>query len=251
MSEAERSGALVWDLPVRVMHWTLVLAVAGAWASQKLPGDWFRYHVWCGYTVVVTASTRLIWGFVGTRHARFADFVKPPGAVLGYLRSLLNGSPSEPAGHNPLGALMVLLLLGALLAQALTGLFANDEIQNAGPLFGYVTGARSNLLTGIHEKIAYLMLAAIAIHVCAALAYLVLRHENLIGPMITGRKSVSKVPPEEVIRTSRTWLALLIAAVVATGLAIVVRTAPECGVTSLRTSRGSPCRPCRRHRPQA
>ena len=235
MAEAARSGAsseagaraLVWDLPVRLMHWTLVLAVAGAWATQKIPGDWFRYHVWCGYTVLVVVVTRVVWGFVGTRHARFASFVRGPAAIGRYLRSLLGGGAASTPGHNPLGALMVLLFLAALLGQALTGLFSNDEITNTGPLYGYVSNARSNQLSGIHQALANVILAAIALHVLATLGYLLVKRENLIVPMLTGSKPVAQVPPEAIIRSSRTWLALLIALVAATLLALVIRGAPE------------------------
>ncbi len=88
------SRALVWDLPVRVMHWTLVLAVVGAWATQELEGDWFKYHVWCGYAVLLLVLTRVAWGFLGTRHARFTSFVRGPGAVFGYARAMLRREPA-------------------------------------------------------------------------------------------------------------------------------------------------------------
>lgn len=210
------------------MHWTLVLAVAGAWATQKIPGDWFKYHVWCGYTVLVTVLTRVVWGFIGTRHARFASFIRGPREIAGYARGLLRGLHAPPvAGHNALGALMVLLLLAMLLGQVLTGLFSNDEIANVGPLFGYVSLERSNQLTGLHSKLFNFLLAAIALHVTAAFAYLWFKRENLIGPMWTGRKSSRGIPPEEFIYRSRSWLALAVAALIAVALALIVRHAPE------------------------
>ncbi len=229
MNEGQERG-LIWDLPVRVIHWLLVLSVAGAWATQKIPGDWFRYHLWCGYTVLVLVVTRLIWGLIGTRHARFANFVKGPPAIGGYLRALRTGAGVATPGHNPLGALMVLLLLAMLLGQAVSGLFANDEIANSGPLFGYVTVDRSNELTSIHSKLFDFLLAAIALHVAAAFGYLLVKHENLIGPMWTGRKSAGSLPPEEFITRSRSWLAVLVAALVALAVALVVRHAPEASV---------------------
>jgi cytochrome b len=229
MSEPRRSG-LVWDLPVRVMHWTLVLAVAGAWASQKLPGDWFKYHVWCGYTVLVVAVTRIVWGFIGTRHARFANFVKGPAAVVGYARALIRGVGTGVTGHNPLGALMVLALLAMLLAQAVTGLFANDEISNSGPLFGYVSVDRSNALTSLHSTLANILLAAISLHVLAAFAYLFIKRDDLIRPMFTGRRAAGSVPPEELIGSSRSWLALTVAVLVAGALAYLVHRAPAATV---------------------
>ncbi len=219
--------ALVWDLPVRVMHWTLVLAVAGAWATQELEGDWFEYHLWCGYVVLCVAATRVAWGFVGTRHARFAAFVRGPGAVIGYARGLLQGRAAPHAGHNPLGALMVLALLAMLLAQAVTGLFANDQIMSTGPLFGYVTSETSDRLTTIHKQLFDVLLGAVCLHVLAALLYLFVKHDNLILPMITGRKPAAQVSPEERISTSRTWLAALVLGALAAALYAVLRSAPE------------------------
>lgn len=230
MSDLESTGARrVWDAPVRIIHWALVLAVFGAWLSRELEGDWFRVHTWCGYAVLLLASTRVAWGFVGTRHARFSAFVRGPGAIVDYLRRLfgrVGGAPS-PAGHNPLGALMVLALLALLLAQALTGLFANDQIMETGPLFGYVTAQLSDRLTTLHKQLFDVLTAAIAVHVLAALAYLFVKRENLILPMITGRKPASAVPPGEEIGASRSWLALLCLAALAGLLYAIVRSAPE------------------------
>jgi cytochrome b len=218
----------VWDLPVRVIHWSLLAAVAGAWASREIEGDWFRVHTWCGYAVLVLSATRLVWGFVGTRHARFAAFVRGPAAVFRYARNLFTRQPdSATAGHNPLGGLMVLALLAMLLAQAITGLFANDQIMETGPLFGYVTAALSDRLTTFHKQLFDLLLAAVALHVVAALAYLFLKHDNLILPMITGRKPAARVPATDEIPGSRTWLAVVIALVLGGILYAIVRNAPE------------------------
>lgn len=221
---------LVWDLPVRVIHWSLLLAVVGSWLTQELPGDWFAWHVRCGYTVLVLVSTRLLWGVVGTRHARFASFVRGPGAVLRYARALLSGSAPRYTGHNPLGALMVLLLLTLLLAQALSGLFANDDILNTGPLFGYVSDATSDRLTSLHHTFFNVLQIAVLLHVAAALVYLFVKKDNLIRPMITGRKAAAEVPANESITASRAWLALLIAALSAATLWYIVKHAPSADI---------------------
>jgi cytochrome b len=230
---AEPSGrALVWDLPVRLMHWSLVLAVAGAWATQEIEGDWFKYHVWCGYAVLLIASTRIAWGFVGTRHARFASFLRGPGAVFGYARAMFGRGAPHFAGHNPLGALMVLALLALLLVQALTGLFANDQIMASGPLYGYVTGDTSDQLTSLHKKLFDLLLAAIALHVAAAFFYLLVKRENLILPMLVGTKPGDAIAPEERIANSRLGLWAVILAALGGLLYLVVRTAPEASLFS-------------------
>src|SRR6187551_427228 len=112
----------VWDLPVRIVHWLLVIGIAGSYATHKLGVAYFSYHLWFGYLVVVLASFRILWGFVGTRHARFANFLRGPRATFASLRALLGGAVPATPGHNPIGAWMVVFLLLALLAQGITGL---------------------------------------------------------------------------------------------------------------------------------
>lgn len=225
---AEQGARKVWDLPVRVMHWGLVLAVGGAWLTRELEGDWFAWHVRCGYAVLLLAATRIVWGFVGTRHARFADFVRGPRAVLRYLRGGAGEDGQRIAGHNPLGALMVLAMLAMLLAQAALGLFANDQVMSTGPLFGYVSAETSDRLTSLHKQLFDVIVAAIAVHVAAALFYLWVRRENLILPMITGRKPGDLLPPSASdIGSSRTLLAVGIAAALGALLWWVVKNAPE------------------------
>jgi cytochrome b len=225
---AEQDTRKVWDLPVRVMHWGLVLAVGGAWLTRELEGDWFAWHVRCGYAVLLLAATRIVWGFVGTRHARFADFVRGPRAILRYLRGGAGEDGQRIAGHNPLGALMVLAMLAMLLAQAALGLFANDQVMSTGPLFGYVSAETSDRLTSLHKQLFDVIVAAIAVHVAAALFYLWVRRENLIVPMITGRKPGDLLPPGALdIGSSRTLLAVGIAAALGALLWWVVKNAPE------------------------
>jgi len=235
-------SVLIWDLPVRLIHWGLVLCVLGAWLTRELEGDWFAWHTRFGYAVLVLVVTRILWGFLGTRHARFADFVRGPRTILGYLRSLRTdkqagdqpivakaaGAAAAPhAGHNPLGALMILAFLAMLLTQALTGLFANDQVFETGPLFGYVTIETSDRLTSLHKQLFDWIAIAVAVHVAAAFIYLWARRENLIWPMITGRKRALDVPAGQGIDSSRLWLALAIAALLIVGLVWLVRTAPE------------------------
>lgn len=228
MSESDSSATpriFVWDLPVRVMHWSFVLLVLGAWATRKLPGDWFVWHVRIGYAIFVLAATRIVWGVLGTRYARFADFVRGPSAVLHYLRGT---AARHYAGHNPAGGWMVLLLLLLLLAQAVTGLFANDQISETGPLFGYVTLERSDFLTSVHKIGFKVLQAAVALHIAAVLFHLFVWRENLLRPMLDGAKSVDRVPQgASGIDGSRAIRALVIAAIWGVALWWAVRTAPE------------------------
>lgn len=229
---ADPRTRLVWDLPIRVMHWGIALAGVGSWLTQEvLEDDAFRWHVWFGYTMLVLVGTRIVWGFIGPAHARFSGFVRGPRAVLRYARSLVGAPQEMHAGHNPLGGWMVILLLAMLLTQGALGLFANDEIMETGPLFGYVSVETSDRLTDVHEELFDWLAIAAALHVLAVLTYLIVRRENLITPMFTGRKPAAWVQPHEAIDGSRTWLALAIATVIASVLALIVRSAPEASLS--------------------
>lgn len=222
----------VWDLPVRITHWLLVAALAGSYATHKAGVAYFQYHAWCGYAVLVLVTFRLAWGVVGTRHARFASFVRGPRATLAYLSNLVRGHHPAHAGHNPLGAWMVVFLLAALFAQGATGLFANDEIFNTGPLYGYVSDATSLALTSWHRRIFDWILIAVLLHVAAVLAHRVLARQDLIGPMFSGRKPAELVDAGEAIDSSRLWLAVLLLAALAGGFAWLLAHAPDAPVAS-------------------
>ena len=221
---ADPAYRLVWDLPVRTMHWLLVFATAGAWLTHYDMDRWFAIHVACGCTVLIVVVTRIVWGFAGTYHARFINFVRGPVSTIHYIRRI--GNLDGFAGHNPLGAWMVLLLLAALLAQALTGLFASDHIFNTGPLSGYVSAAASDKLAGIHRLLWNVILVAICAHVTAVFAYLIIKRKNLILPMLTGRKPAAEVPQHLAIRNSRTGLAIAVGALLTCVLLLLLYAAP-------------------------
>jgi cytochrome b len=216
----------VWDLPVRIFHWLLVLAIIGAYATNKAGVEYFKYHLWCGYTVVVLVSFRILWGVVGTYHARFWNFIRGPVSTLRYALNTLRNREEHYAGHNPLGAIMVVVLLVALLVQSVTGLFGNDEIFNFGPLYGYVSNELSLELTDLHRSLFDWILIAVGLHIVAVIAHRVFKGEDLIKAMFTGRKPASIVKPQEEISSSRLWLALVILAVVIAVLAWYVKNAP-------------------------
>ncbi|MDR3461664.1 MAG: cytochrome b/b6 domain-containing protein [Beijerinckiaceae bacterium] len=223
----------VWDLPVRIFHWSLVGAFVAAYVTNRLGVAYFKYHVWAGYAVIVLVAFRLVWGLIGTRHARFWNFIRGPKETLVYARDLVlakrrNGGAGvrHYAGHNPLGAIMVVALLVGLGAQAALGLFANDEIMNTGPLYGYVTKEASLLFTSIHRQLFYGLAGAVALHVSAVIAHRVFKNENLVRAMITGRKPTSAVAAGEAITSSRVWLAVLVGLGLALALAYVVGHAP-------------------------
>jgi cytochrome b len=177
----------VWDWPVRLFHWTLVALLAAAWATAEAGIDYMHWHMRCGYALLTLLLFRVLWGVVGTASARFGSFVRGPRAVWAYARAWFSRRPQHYLGHNPLGGWMVLVLLLLVAVQAGTGLFANDDIVNEGPLARLVSTDTSGLLTAIHKINFNLLLTAVGLHVAAVLLYLV-RGENLLKAMFTGRK---------------------------------------------------------------
>lgn len=196
-SRAEPRAVLVWDAPLRVFHWLLALCFAGAWLTADSE-SWRLLHVTLGYTMAGLVAFRVLWGFVGPRHARFADFVHGPAAVLRYLRSLRHGRPEHHAGHNPAGGLAVLALLLLAALVSATG-FANYQEWG-----GHATEE-------LHEALAVAMLALVAVHVAAVVLSSVLHRENLVLAMLTGRKKAR--PSERIRRPWRGVAALVLAAV--------------------------------------
>jgi cytochrome b len=180
-----RRRILVWDLPTRVFHWSLVLAVTVAVVSGEIGGDWMEVHGKAGLAILGLVAFRLAWGFAGSTHARFLNFLPTASSLRAYLRGRWKGQ-----GHNPLGALSVFALLGLLAVQAGTGLFGNDEISFTGPLFALVEEGLANRLTGLHKQLAYVLLAVLAVHIVAILVYLLIKKDNLVKPMVTGWKEV-------------------------------------------------------------
>ena len=180
----------VWDLPTRVFHWALVLLVLASYLTGEFwRGVDMRWHMWSGYAILALVLFRLIWGLVGTRHARFGDFLRPPGAILSYLGALVRGRAPAYAGHNPLGGLSVLALLGVLLVQAGSGLFASDDIFIEGPLAGLVPGATVDWMTSVHHLAFDLLIGVIALHLAAVAFYEGAKGQRLLRAMLTGHKS--------------------------------------------------------------
>ncbi|MCL7744932.1 cytochrome b/b6 domain-containing protein [Guyparkeria hydrothermalis] len=187
----------VWDRFVRLFHWLLVAAFFTAYLVED---DWLGVHVWAGYLVFSLVVLRLAWGFVGSRHARFTDFVRRPVEVLGYLTSALAGRARRYLGHNPTGGAMVIALIGSLLSTAVLGmLLLGSEPGNA--LYGFVGGlgldgeAGEEALEETHEFFANFTLALVGLHVAGVLFSSLAHRENLVRAMITGRKRPNR--PEE------------------------------------------------------
>lgn len=221
----------VWDLPVRITHWAIVLAFAGAYVSHRAGIEYFAIHRACGYVLLVLVAFRILWGFVGTRHARFASFLRGPLGTWIYVRRLIRGQRAATPGHNPLGGLMTVFLLAGLGVQAATGLFANDEIFNVGPLAGHVSAERSLALTSLHRTLFYWIAAGAALHVLAVVAHWLFWRENLVGAMLSGRKPATSIDAADEIGASRLWLALILVATLTGLLWWSVANAPEVAVS--------------------
>jgi len=192
MKTPREGSILVWDAPVRVFHWLLVLCFAGAFVTAE--SERLRLlHVTLGYTAGGLVVFRLLWGLVGTRHARFAAFVRGPRAVVRYLASLPRARPEHHVGHNPAGALAIVAMLVAVTTIVASGLAVYNDL--GGQVF-----------EELHEGAANLMLAIVGLHV-AAVWWTGRRHrENLVGSMITGRKPGR---PEDGIRGAWRTVALV------------------------------------------
>lgn len=231
MNDDGQGARLVWDLPLRVFHWLLVASIAASWLTHELGVEYFEWHVRAGYLTLVLVVFRVAWGFVGPRHARFAGFLRGPSAVLAYLRAARRGEDVQAVGHNPLGGLSIIAMLALLLFQALTGLFANDEIFNTGPLYGYVSDDQSDRLTSLHKQNFDWLLVLAGLHLAAVAWYQWVRKQDLLRPMFTGRKAASQVPPGEEIASQRLWLAAVLVALAAVALWRIVASAPPASMS--------------------
>ncbi|NOX68832.1 MAG: DUF4405 domain-containing protein [Gammaproteobacteria bacterium] len=177
----------VWDPVVRIGHWTLVSAFFIAYFTED---EFLTQHVWAGYIIGAVVCFRLIWGVVGSRHARFSDFVRPPSAVFEYLAGLARNQGRRYIGHNPAGGVMILLLLSFLLGTVLSGLVLYGMEEGAGPLATWVAvyADSEDFWEELHEVFANLTLLLVVIHVAGGLVSGRIHGENLIKAMITGRK---------------------------------------------------------------
>jgi cytochrome b len=191
-TDTRTPSTLVWDMPVRVFHWLLVLCFAGAWITAESE-HWRLVHVTLGYTMAGLLGFRVLWGLVGTRHARFASFVRGPRAVLGYLRSLVGRNPEHHTGHNPAGALAIVGLLVLIAITAASGFASYHELGG-------------EWLEELHEGAANGMMLLVIVHVLGVVVGSVVHQENLVRSMFTGRKPV---PAEQGIR--RAWGLLAVA----------------------------------------
>lgn len=188
---------LVWDVPTRVFHWLLVVSFTGAYltAESELDRD---IHVVLGYTFLGLLAFRVLWGFSGTRYARFRSFLFKPGEIVVYLKSLLKGKAAHYVGHNPAGSVAVWLLLGLGILSGVSGVMAFQDIGG-------------DVMKDLHELVSETMLIVVLAHIAGVVVSSILHRENLVLSMITGFKTAE---PDQGIRRSYLWLGIMILAAV-------------------------------------
>ena len=208
----------VWDIPTRIFHWLLVGLVIFSFITGKIGGTAMPYHEVSGFAVFSLVVFRLVWGIIGGQHSRFNDFVKGPVTVFRHASSLLSKDSAPYIGHNPLGGWSIIAMLFSLLIQTGAGLFANDDILTEGPLYDLVSKQTSDWLTGIHHLNQNVLIVLVALHICAILFYLIVKRENLLKAMITGKKSWDR----EIYASLGNPLLALLAAVLVTAVAYLI-----------------------------
>jgi len=208
----------VWDLPLRLFHWALVLLVSGSIITGEFSSDlglWAaEWHKLFGYAVLTLLLFRLMWGFAGSTYARFGSFLRGPATALRYVAEL-TGRRDSPVrlGHNPLGGWSVLAMLLSLAVQAGSGLFISDEdLGLEGPLAGHVGSAMADRLNSLHEANSVVLMVLIALHLFAIVFYLAVKRENLVRPMITGDKLLPSAPEGSPARGGHALLGLVVLA---------------------------------------
>ena len=178
----------LWDFPTRLFHWVLVVLCLAMMVTGEL--DFLRLHMLIGPAILVLILFRIVWGFVGSTTSRFTYFVKGPKQIQAYIQAVRSGQHWPGLGHNPLGALSVLALLGLPVVMVATGLFSSDDILTDAPLVPLVSSAAVKLLSGLHGLTSGVVMLVVGVHLAAILFYRFVKHDDLIWPMIVGTKQV-------------------------------------------------------------
>ncbi len=181
---------MVWDLPVRIFHWLLVMSFVMAWLSHE-SSRYLDVHVFAGYSFFGLLLFRLLWGVFGTHYARFAEFAYGPKEVFVYLKSLLGKGLQSYVGHNPAGAWAIFLLIGFGLVLSVSGLMVLGGEEQQGPLAGVVSFDQGALWMEVHESVALLLLALVCVHVLGVFSESIMHKQNLVGAMFRGTKWVA------------------------------------------------------------
>jgi cytochrome b len=223
MYNAPPSPITVWDLQTRIGHWSLIVFFFLGYFSGEDEGLLFRIHVYTGYIILLIVLFRIAWGFAGSDHARFADFVCSWREVKAHLTSALRFSPRRWVGHNPTGGWMILAMLVTLMLTVLTGMIGAGAEGAYISFFHATPRSIAKASKEIHEGLANVMMILVIVHVLGVLAESLLTRENLIGSMISGRKKPANGGHD--IRSAPLWRTIvLIAALAFLGGALVAQT---------------------------
>ena len=218
---------LVWDLPLRAFHWLLAFSILASFLTAKNHGfQAMMWHMYLGYWTAGLIIFRVIWGFVGPRHARFVNFLPTPGKLIRYLRGFFHGETVHTVGHNPAGSLMVVIMLVLVAAQVTFGMMSSDDIFTYGPYTSALSSETVRRMTGLHHLNFDLILAAIVIHVLAIFFYRIFKGHKLVWPMINGHKPAENVPAGMEIHSSQLGKALVVALISAAIVYSIVHFAP-------------------------
>lgn len=210
--ENNKTSVRIWDLPVRLFHWALVVLIAVSWWSGEEGGNAMEWHLYSGYTILTLLLFRILWGIVGSETARFASFLTGWQEAHAYLAELFGAKAKPSFGHNAAGGWMVLLMILATLVQAVTGLFVSDDEGTEGPLNHLISGAVGDFLGEIHETAFDVLLALVAVHVAAVFFYRFVKKDDLVRPMLTGYKKIVSGVTMPTLKFQPIWLALIMLA---------------------------------------
>jgi cytochrome b len=213
--------ALVWDVPVRIFHWLMVLSFAGAWLTSDSEA-WRLTHITLGYTMAALVAFRLAWGFAGTRWARFSSFVRGPRAVVAYVKGMASGKAPHHTGHNPAGAVAILLMLGLTLVVAASG-------------WAVLNAIGGDSFEELHEAAAIAMLTVVGVHIAGVALGSWAHRENLVRAMITGRKDA---PESSEFVKPRAGIGMAVVAAVLAFWWFQWHAAPSSGAAGPTTSEG-------------
>ena len=224
MPEAPTRAVRIWDLPTRLFHWVLALTIVGSVVSAKIGGNAMVWHMRLGLLVLGLLVFRLVWGLIGGRWSRFASFIYSPLTILRYLRRRTRPGELLDVGHTPLGSLSVFGLLALLALQVATGLIADDEIANVGPLNKFASAASAALATGWHKTWGQgIIITLVLLHVAAIVFYTVVKKQSLVRAMFSGDKSLPAHTPSSRDDLRTRLLAGVLALLCAAGVAALVR----------------------------
>ncbi len=200
---------LIWDLPLRIFHWSFAFTILASWYTAEHKDDYIELHMQLGFVALALIIFRIIWGIIGPKHARFSQFIPSPKTLIVYLTK--SNNENFAPGHNPLGALMVILMIMLISTQAISGLFITDDVFSSGPYYGSLASELEKVMSFLHHNTFDFMIGAIALHLAAVAYYWQVKKQNLVKPMITGRKSAEQVKATDAIPHSKLILASIVA----------------------------------------